>query len=48
MIMATDLRGIEGLLASRIGLDPASVGSPLILRGDNTNGRAGDRRPGCL
>ena len=30
--MATELRGIEELLASRIGLDPISVGSPLILR----------------
>jgi chemotaxis protein methyltransferase WspC len=27
-----DLRGIEDLLASRIGLDPASVGSTLIVR----------------
>ena len=30
--MAAELSGIEGLLASRIGLDPVSVGSPLILR----------------
>ena len=30
--MTTELRGIERLLASRIGLDPVSVGSPLILR----------------
>ena len=30
--MAAELSGIERLLASRIGLDPVSVGSPLILR----------------
>jgi len=30
--MAGKLRGIEALLASQIGLDPVSVGSPLILR----------------
>ena len=30
--MAAELSGIEGLLASRIGLDPVSVGSPLIVR----------------
>ena len=30
--MSAELRGIEGLLATRIGLDPIAVGSPLILR----------------
>jgi chemotaxis protein methyltransferase WspC len=30
--MIADLRGIEDLLVSRIGLDPVSVGRPLILR----------------
>jgi chemotaxis protein methyltransferase WspC len=30
--MTRELRGIEGLLASQIGLDPVSVGSPLILQ----------------
>jgi chemotaxis protein methyltransferase WspC len=30
--MTAELRGIEWLLASRIGLDPVSVGRPLILR----------------
>jgi chemotaxis methyl-accepting protein methylase len=30
--MAAELSEIEELLASRIGLDPVSVGSPLILR----------------
>ena len=30
--MVANLGKIEGLLASRIGLDPVSVGSPLILR----------------
>jgi len=30
--MTVELCGIEGLLASRIGLDPVSVGKPLILR----------------
>src|SRR5271167_1162492 len=34
--MTAELRGIEGLLASRIGLDPVSVGSPLILRAATT------------
>jgi chemotaxis protein methyltransferase WspC len=31
-VMTDDLRGIEGLLTSRIGLDPVSVGSSLIQR----------------
>jgi len=30
--MSAELRGIEGLLATRIGLDPIAVGSHLILR----------------
>ena len=30
--MVAESSEIEGLLASRIGLDPVSVGSPLILR----------------
>jgi chemotaxis protein methyltransferase WspC len=30
--MSDELRGIEELLATRIGLDPIAVGSPLILR----------------
>ena len=30
-VMAAELSGIEQLLASRIGLDPVSVGSPLIF-----------------
>jgi chemotaxis protein methyltransferase WspC len=31
-MMSAELRGIEELLAHRIGLDPASVGCPLLLR----------------
>ncbi len=30
--MSAELRGIEELLATRIGLDPIAVGSHLILR----------------
>ena len=39
--MAAALSEIEALLLSRIGLDPVSVGSPLILRNAATNERAG-------
>ena len=41
--MATKLSAIEELLASRIGLDPVSVGSPLIAHGTaaNEGARAG-------
>ena len=33
--MTADLRGIEGLLASRIGLDPVSVGRPDLRAAHN-------------
>ena len=47
--MAAELSGIERLLAGRIGLDPVSVGSPLIFaRSTAANEGAGAGRHGRL
>ena len=47
--MAGELRSLEELLTNQIGLDPASVGSQLILRGREAADEGSEtRRPGRL